>query len=111
MPYVVRQIVEKATDSRVNPPVNIGALSRDVVDKRPKQTDQDGNVIYPADSKETGYSFAQFVDHYMAFMKEVPFIFIGEPNKPDKTISNNHVGIWLDTSVKSNTQWETRAKL
>lgn len=112
MPNIVRQVVEKVDDTSVNPPVNIGALARDVIDVRPEQTDRNGTVIYPADGNETGYTMAQFIDHYMAFMREVPFMFIGQPDGVDEygtpTLTNHHVGIWLDTSVNSDTLWDKR---
>ncbi len=111
MAYIVRQIVEKTDDAVIGAPVNIGALSRDVIDLRPKQVDSNGNEIYPADSNATGYTFAQFIDHYLTFMKEVPFIFIGPPdNTEDNTLTNTHIGLWLDTSVRSDTLWDRRTK-
>lgn len=115
MPSIVRQVVEKTDETELRPPINIGALSRDVIDIRPAQTDRDGNPIYSADSNQTGYTFAQFVDHYMAFMREVPFMFIGQPDAVGEdgapTLTNHHVGIWIDTSINSDTLWETRPRL
>ena len=111
MPKIVRQVAERIDESingdqHVGTPMNIGALFRDVIDLRPAQIDSKGDTVYPADPRETGYTLAQFIDHYMDFMRSVPFIYIG-----NNQVDNNHIGIFIDTSCQSSSEWDIRSDL
>lgn len=101
---LVTQVAEKDGDQHSEQPISIGVLARDVVDLRPNQPG------YTEDTaNQTGWTLAQLIDNYRDYMREVPFIFIGYPKEDDGTgIKNNHVGLWIDTSVTSRTQWDTR---
>lgn len=79
MPFV-RKVAVKQQDGGLGSDNTIGATFSDVVD-----ADRSG---------ATGYSLDQFFDSYMRFMKEANFVYAGDI-KPQ----NNHIKIWLDTSV------------
>ena len=110
MPRIVRRVAEREDDARVGTPYNIGALFRDVIDLRPAQKDENGEEIY-VEGNGTGITLAQFIDHYLDFMRTVPFMYIG--NKPPSVNENNemnhHIGIWIDTSEPSSVYWDVKS--
>ena len=77
-PAVINQVRRKNEDETLSTPYYFGANFRNIVDDRVSQE---------------GYTLAQFFDNYMDFMTHTTFVHAG-----DTPPTNNHIGIWIDTS-------------
>ena len=80
---LVREIVQKQDDGTLGEAYPIGVTFTEVVDAERLNA--------------SGYSLADFFDNYYNFMKNTSFVYKG-PNTP----SNEHIGIWIDTSKEQN---------
>lgn len=80
---LVRKVVTKQEDGTLSNDYVIGAIFDDIVDGER--------------AGATGYTLSQFIDNYMNFMSNVPFIYVGA-NEP----TNTHIGLWIDTGHTQN---------
>lgn len=80
---LVRKVAVKQSDGSLSADRTIGAVFTDIVDAER--------------SGATGYSLDQFIDSYLKFMSETPFVYVGN-EEPD----NSHIKIWIDTNTPQN---------
>lgn len=80
---LIRKVAVKQSDETFSNDYTIGAIFDDIVD---------GERV-----GATGYSLSQFIDSYLSFLTNVPFIYIGAD-----TPTNSHIGLWIDTGHTQN---------
>lgn len=80
---LVRKVAVKQDDGTLSADNTIGAIFTDIVD-----AERIG---------ATGYSLDQFIDSYISFLKETPFIYVGNEQP-----TNNHIALWIDTNTPQN---------
>ena len=71
--------------------IPLGSTFEDVLD-----------VARDDETTPTGFTLAQFLDNYLAFMSETPFVFYGD-DEPE----NSHIKFWADTNVNLNHKYES----
>lgn len=80
---LVRKVAVKQEDGTLGSDKTIGAVFTDIVDAERVGA--------------TGYSLDQFIDSYVNFMNETPFMYVGNEQP-----TNTHIALWIDTNTPQN---------